>query len=298
MEHRFKQAEVATWIGIIVNGLLTVLKGTIGWLSGSRALIADAAHSASDVVGSVAVLAGLRTAQKPPDEDHPYGHGKAENVASIIVAILLVVVGIEIAISSIKIFFGEMPNAPKGIALVAISISLVVKEILFQYKYHLSKKINSPALLAEAWHHRSDALSSVAAFAGVLGAIVGQHLNVPVLIYLDPLAGLLVSLIVVKVGFSLAKESSSIMLEQVLEPEKTIPYIHTAASVQGVKRVDELLARSHGHYMVIDIRIGVNPFISVEEGHTISKQVKKALLANHSNIKKVFVHINPYRKHG
>lgn len=112
----------------------------IGWLSGSRALLSDAAHSASDVVGSIAVLAGLRTAKKPPDEDHPYGHGKAENIATIIVAILLIVVGVEIAISSLKVFFGEMPTAPKGIALGAIIISILVKELLFQYKYRLAKK--------------------------------------------------------------------------------------------------------------------------------------------------------------
>lgn len=294
MDNRFKQAELATWIGIVINGLLAVMKGVVGWLSGSRALIADAAHSASDVAGSIAVLAGLRTAKKPPDEDHPYGHGKAENVATIIVAILLVVVGIEIATASTKVFFGEMPVAPKGIALVAIIVSIVVKELLFQYKYRLAKKINSSALLAEAWHHRSDAISSVAAFVGVLGAILGQRFNYPILVYLDPLAGLLVSLIVIKIGFSLAKESSSVMMEQVLDAEQTKPFLETVTSVEGVMRVDELLARTHGHYLVIDIRVGVDPDITVEDGHLISKQVKKALLANHSDIQKVFVHINPY----
>lgn len=295
MDNRFKQAEVATWIGIIVNGLLAIMKGVVGWLSGSRALIADAAHSASDVVGSIAVLAGLRTAKKPPDKDHPYGHGKAENIATIIVAILLIVVGIEIAISSLKIFFSELPMAPKGIALVAIIISILVKEILFQYKYRLAKKINSPALLAEAWHHRSDVLSSIAALVGVLGAILGQQFNYPIFIYLDPLAGMVVSFLVIKVGFSLAKESSLIMMEQVLDEEKTKPFIKTVANIEGVQRVDELLARTHGHYIVVDIKVSVDPHITVEDGHLISKKVKKGLLTNHNEIKKVFVHINPYR---
>jgi cation diffusion facilitator family transporter len=294
MDNRFRQAEIATWIGIVVNGLLAILKGVFGWISGSRALIADAAHSASDVAGSIAVLAGLRTAKKPPDEDHPYGHGKAENVATIIVAILLVVVGIEIAISSTKVFFGETPVAPSGVALVAIVISILVKEVLYQYKVRLAKKLNSSALMAEAWHHRSDAISSVAAFIGVLGAILGARYNVPVLVYLDPLAGLLVSLLVIKIGFSLAKEASSIMMEQVLDAEKTQPFIETASKIPGVKRVDELLARNHGHYLVIDLRIGVDPHITVEQGHLISKEVKKALLESHSDVQKVFVHINPY----
>ncbi|UTR16843.1 cation diffusion facilitator family transporter [Salipaludibacillus sp. LMS25] len=295
MSNRLKQAELATWIGIILNGLLAIMKGIIGWMSGSRALIADAAHSASDVAGSIAVLAGIRTAQKPPDKDHPYGHGKAENVATIIVGILLIIVGVEIIVSSSKALFDGVPVAPKGIALIAIIISIIIKELLFQYKARLAKKIKSSALLAEAWHHRSDALSSIAAFVGVLGAVVGQHVNYPFLMYLDPLAGVLVSLIVIKVGYSLSKESSLIVMEQVLDIENTKPFIETVKEIKGVKRVDELLARTHGHYIVVDIKVSVDPNLSVEKGHSISKEVKKVLLAKHSDIKRVFVHINPYQ---
>ncbi|SDY20171.1 cation diffusion facilitator family transporter [Evansella caseinilytica] len=295
MDKRFKQAEMATWLGIVVNGLLAIMKGIIGWIAGSKALLADAVHSASDVVGSVAVLAGLRTAQKPPDEEHPYGHGKAENIAAIIVAILLIVVGIEIAISSSRTFIGEPPVAPGEIALLAIVISIIVKELIFQYKYRLAKKINSSALMAEAWHHRSDVLSSVAALFGVGGAVIGKQLDYPLLVYLDPLAGLIVSLFIIKVGYSLAKDASLVMMEKVLAAEETKVFFETAADIQGVKRVDELLARTHGHYIVIDIRVSVDPDISVEEGHLISKNVKKALLTNFTEIKKVFVHINPYK---
>ncbi|ADU30334.1 cation diffusion facilitator family transporter [Evansella cellulosilytica] len=295
MVNRFKQAEVATWIGILVNGLLAIIKGIIGWISGSRALIADAAHSASDVAGSIAVLAGLRTAQKPPDKEHPYGHGKAENVATIVVATILIVVGIEILFSSMKVFIGEVPGAPKEIAIVAILFSIIVKELLYQYKNRLAKKINSSALQAEAWHHRSDALSSIAALIGVLSALIGQHLGYPILLYFDPLAGVIVSVLVIKIGFSLAKESSLIMMEQILDDESTKPFFNTALAIEGVKRVDELFARTHGHYIVVDIKVSVDPHISVEEGHFISKEVKKLLLDNHQDIKKVLVHINPYR---
>src|SRR5690625_1313042 len=119
---------IATWIGIIVNTLLTLLKGVGGFLSGSRALLADALHSASDIVGSVVILFAVKIANKPPDEEHPYGHGKAENVASIIVALLLIVVGIEISITSIKSFFGDHPKAPGMIALVIILVSILIKE--------------------------------------------------------------------------------------------------------------------------------------------------------------------------
>ncbi|MDV2884551.1 cation diffusion facilitator family transporter [Alkalihalophilus pseudofirmus] len=297
MSSNFKQAETATWIGIIVNALLAIIKGVAGWLTGSRALIADAAHSASDIAGSFAALFGLRTAQKPPDEDHPYGHGKAENIATIIVAILLIIVGVEIAFSSAKGFLGEAPSSSPGwIALIVILFSIGVKEVMFQYKYRLAKKIDSPVLLAEAWHHRSDALSSIAAFIGVLGSIIGTYSNNPALLYLDPLAGIFVSLLVVKVGFTVGKESSLIMMEQVLDKEKTKPFIETILSVKGVKRVDELLARNHGHYVVIDLKVSVEPHISVEDGHSISKKVKSNLLSTHQNVKKVMIHINPYRK--
>src|SRR5690625_2283231 len=151
---------IATWIGIIVNALLTVLKGVGGFLSGSRALLADALHSASDIAGSIVVLFGVKIANKPPDKEHPYGHGKAENIASIIVAFLLIVVGIEISISSSKIFFGEIPVAPGKLALVIIIISILIKEVLFHYKYHLGKKYNSSALISERSEEHTSELQS------------------------------------------------------------------------------------------------------------------------------------------
>ncbi|KIL51705.1 cation diffusion facilitator family transporter [Jeotgalibacillus alimentarius] len=296
MNNRFKEAEFATWVGIVANTLLTILKGVFGYISGSRALVADAAHSASDVAGSVAVLAGLRTAKKPPDEDHPYGHGKAENIATIIVAILLVVVGVEIASTSAGVFFGEIPQAPGSIALAVIVFSILIKEILFHYKKRIAKRIDSSALMAEAWHHRSDALSSIAAFFGVLGAIIGERFDLSFLLYADPVAGLVVSLIVVKIGFSLAKEAGSVMMEQVLDAEKSNPFIETVMMIPGVERVDELLARTHGHYIVVDIKVSVDPYITVEEGHRIGKNVKRRLLERHEDVKQVLVHINPYNE--
>lgn len=295
MEDRFKQASFATWLGIFANAFLAIIKGITGWLSGSRALIADAAHSASDVVGSIAVLAGLKTAQKPPDKDHPYGHGKAENIATIVVAILLVVVGIEIAISSAGAFFGGVSRAPGFMALVVIIFSLIVKECLFHYKYRLAKKLKSSALMAEAWHHRSDSLSSFAALVGIAGAMVGQASGLPVLMYLDPLAGIIVSLLVIRVGIVLAKESSQIMLEQVLSDEEVEPIADAVRDIEGVIRIDELLARTHGHYMIVDIKVSVDPSITVEDGHFISKRVKKCLTRDFDDIQNVFVHINPYR---
>src|SRR5690625_1143920 len=285
---------IATWIGIIVNALLTVIKGVGGFLSGSRALLADALHSASDIAGSIVVLFGVKIANKPPDKEHPYGHGKAENIASIIVALLLIVVGIEISISSAKIFFGDTPVAPTTLALIIIIFSIILKEILFQYKMRLGKRYNSTALISDAWHHRSDSLSSIAVLIGVGAALLGEKLNLTFLVYGDAVAGIIVSIIVIKVGYNLAKESSIVILEKVLSDKDTKKYQETILSIKGINNVDELLARTHGSYIIIDLKISVDSRLNVKEGHDIGKSAKTTLMNTHPEISDVFVHINPY----
>ncbi len=294
MRENSRSIIIATWIGIIVNLLLTVIKAIGGILAGSRALVADALHSASDVVSSIVVLFAVKIANKPPDEEHPYGHGKAEGVASIIVALLLIVVGVEISISSVKVFFGEIPEAPGMIALVILIISIVIKEILFYYKLWLGKKYNSSVLVTEAWHHRSDSLSSLAALLGIGLAIIGEKFQVTFFIYGDAIAGLIVSLIVVKVGYDLIKSSSNVMLEKVLDREEVKDYEETVLAIDGVKRIDQLLARTHGSYIVIDIKVSVDPNITVKQGHDIAAEVKQSLILKHKEVEDVLVHINPY----
>lgn len=285
---------IATWVGIIVNLLLTLIKAIGGILGGSRALIADALHSASDVVGSIVVLFAVKIANKPPDEEHPYGHGKAEGVASIIVALLLIVVGVEISISSIKVFFGETPEAPGIIALIILVISILIKEVLFYYKLWLGKKYNSTVLITEAWHHRSDSLSSFAALLGIGLAIIGEKFAIGFLVYGDAIAGLIVSLIVIKVGYDLIKTSSNVMLEKVLGRDEVRVYEETVLSVEGVKRIDQLLARTHGSYVIVDIKVSVDQNITVKEGHDIATEVKQSLILKHEEVEDVLVHINPY----
>jgi len=294
LKENTKKLVFATWIGIIVNIILTFLKGIGGILSGSKALIADAVHSASDIVSSVVVLFGVRIANKPPDEEHPYGHGKAENIASNIVALLLIVVGIEMSISSFRVFLGNMPKAPTGIALVILIISIIVKELLFHYKYYVGNKYNSAALISDAWHHRSDSLSSIAAFIGVCAAMLGEAFELSYLVYGDAIAGIVVSIIVIKVGYDLAKEASTIMLEKVLTKDETKKYIETVKSVEGIIVIDQLYARTHGSYVIIDIKVAVNPSITVKDGHDIAKKLKNTLIAEHQEVADVLVHLNPY----
>lgn len=289
-----RQIVFATWLGIVVNVLLTLAKAIVGFVAHSQALLADAAHSASDIVGAIVALFGVHIAKSPPDEDHPYGHGKAEHVASIIVSLLLILVGVQIAVSSIQIIVGAPPEAPGSTALPVIIVSVVLKEILFHYKLRLGHRLNSAVLVTEAWHHRSDAFSSVAVLAGVGAALLGARLGIDWLLYGDAAAGILVSVVIVRVGLQLARESSSVVLEQVLDEDEVEKYVHTTRAVDGVMRIDQLHARPHGRYVIIDLKIGVDAYMTVEDGHRIGKRVKKRLRSEHPEVEDVLVHINPY----
>jgi cation diffusion facilitator family transporter len=289
---RFKKAEFAALVGVVGNIVLAILKGWAGVVANSRALVADAVHSASDVAGSLAVYIGLKAAKQPPDEDHPYGHGKAENIAAIIVAVLLLIVGFEIGKSSFAAFF-EPIDAPKMLAVYVVLISIVVKEAMFRYKYNLGKKIKSDAIIVNAYEHRSDVFSSIAALIGIGGAIFGDYIGVDWLVYLDPVAGLFVAALIIKISWQLGSESIHNTMDHVMHEEDTEEFREVVTSVQGVMKIDSLHAREHGHYVIVDLKISVNPYITVEEGHQIGKDVKAKLLENRE-VQDVFVHINPY----
>lgn len=292
-EERFKKAEFAVWVGIVANLILAIIKGTVGWLGNSRALIADAAHSASDVVGSLAVLVGLKAAQLPPDRDHPYGHGKAESIAAIIVTVILFLVGLQIGYGSFQAMF-EPAITPSIWAVYAAAFSIVTKEILFQYKYRLGKKLKSDALIINAWDHRTDVLSSIAALVGIGGAVLGGRIGVEWMVYLDPMAGIVVSLYVMKIAWSLGGESIHNTMDHVMHAEDAQELHDTASGVEGVIHIDSLHAREHGHYVIVDIKLSVDPQITVAEGHRIGKEVKEKLKSEYTYVQDVLIHINPY----
>jgi cation diffusion facilitator family transporter len=291
---RYKKVRFGAWVGIIGNIVLAVLKGVIGTIADSRALVADAVHSASDVVGSVAVLIGIRAAKLPPDQDHPYGHGKAETVTSIIVAVLLFFVGLEIAIGAVQSFF-EPIAVPGTLAIYAVVFSIIVKEMMFRYKIFLGKKYRSDALVTDAWHHRSDVFSSFAALIGIGASIIGGNIGIDWLIYMDPAAGIMVSLLIMKMAWKLGGEAIHNTLDHVLHKEDTKEMFHQVQDVEGVLKVDELLAREHGHYVIVDIKIAVDPHISVKDGHAIGKKVKNVLMED-EYVQDVRVHVNPYSR--
>lgn len=291
---RFQQAQFAAMVGVFGNIVLAVIKGWSGMIANSKALMADAVHSASDVAGSLAVWIGLRAAKQPPDDDHPYGHGKAESIAAIIVAVLLFLVGIEIGTSSFSSLFQPI-EPPKMIAVYVVILSIVVKEAMFRYKYALGKKIKSDAIIVNAYEHRSDVFSSIAALIGIGAAIAGQKIDIPLLIYADSIAGLFVSLLVLKMAWTLGIESIHHALDHVWHEEETVRLREAVLSFPEVKRIDSLYARQHGHYVVVDLKIAVSPHLTVSEGHEIGKKVKQKLLS-FPQVRNVMVHVNPYHE--
>lgn len=285
----------ATTLGIVVNIFLTIIKLIGGFFGNSRALIADAVHSASDVVSSFAVLVGVRAAGKPPDDDHPYGHGKYESVAALIVAIFLIVIGLEILMNSVQLVFqGEPPEFPKIIALYIIIISILIKEAMYHYKIRLGRKIKSDALIADAWHHRSDSISSIVALIGVGLAIIGGRFGIPYLHYFDVVAGAIIAGIIIYVGYKLARDAVMMSAELVLDKEESLKFHDTVEAIDGVLQIDSLFARTHGSYVVIDMKIGVRKDLTVEEGHDIAERVRSVLIAEYEEVNEVFVHVNPY----
>lgn len=293
-DSRIGKAEMAAWLGIAGNVALAGVKGAIGIAAGSKALMADAVSSATDVAGSLTVLVGLRAAKRPADTDHPYGHGKAEPIAAIIVSVLMILIGFEIGKSSLQHLRSGVTEPPGWIALVALAVSIVVKEALFRYNYALGKELSSHALIAGAWDHRTDVFSSIAASLGVIGALAGKWLDQPKLYVLDPAAGLFVSALVLRMGYKLIKDSVHNTMDHVLHDEDAAELVQTVQRIKGVITVDGLRAREHGHYVIVDVKISVNPKITVAEGHEIAKITKQHLMKRFIHVSDVLVHVNPY----
>ncbi|MGO4269815.1 cation diffusion facilitator family transporter [Paenibacillus sp. TAF58] len=293
-DERFQKTELTVWVGLAGNAALACLKGIVGFMSQSKALLADAVHSASEAVSSVDALIKQRAAEVMPQEAYPNRQDKKVSITSILLSIVILVLGVELGISTIKSIGVDVELAPKVYALVAIGISLLAKEIMFQYTYRLGKRLGSQELIANSWGHRSDIYSSIVALIGVLGALMGNYLNLSFLYYLDSLAGLFISLMVVKMGYSLLKEALHTKTDYVLLQEDAAELIAAVQMIKGVITVDDLQAREHGHYVVVDIKISVNPRVSVWEGHEVSKKIKQQLMKRFHHISDVLVQVNPY----
>jgi len=290
---RVDEAKKVTWIGFGINIILTILKFFAGIFGNSAAMIADAVHSFSDFVTDLIVIFSFRIVNEPADETHDYGHGKFETLASLIVGGTLLLVGIGILWTGvdriIEIIYGEVVPRPGFIALIAAAVSIVVKEILYQYQVVVGRKINSKAIIANAWHHRSDALSSVATLFGIGGAyFLGDRWRI-----LDPAAAVLVSFAIMKIAYDIGWDSIKELLEFSLGSEEKEKIYNIIRSVNGVINPHNLRTRKVGNYPVIDIHIEVISSLTVEDAHNIVEEVEIQLRKQYAEEAIINVHVDP-----
>jgi len=283
----FLRPVVCTAVGMVGNILLTLVKLAIGFLSGSASLIADGFHSFSDLAGDVGVMIALKASSRPPDRDHPYGHHNYETLGGMAAALLLLGTGFFLARDAVVNFVHHEHYTPSLIAFYAAIGSVIIKEAMARYTIIAGKIHNSPALRANAAHHRSDALSSIAAAVGIAGTIAGWH-------FMDGLAALLISALILKMGWDLIQENSQILMDTMPSEEFIEEVTGFAMEVNGVLAVNSLILRPKGSIYLGDISIAVNPELSVTEGHEIAHQVEEHLQAHEHSLGGVMVHVEPY----
>ncbi len=277
-------------ISILVNLLLSVFKLLAGILAHSGAMISDAIHSASDVGSTLIVIVGVHLSAKKSDKEHQYGHERMECVSSIILAGMLLVTGLGIGVAGardiVKSTSGGSIAIPGTMALIAAVVSIVAKEWMFWYTRNAAKKINSGALMADAWHHRSDALSSIGAFVGILGARLGYPI-------LDPIASIVICLMIAKVAIEIFQDAINKMVDHSCDAKTEESMRREINKVPGVRRVDLLRTRLFGSKMYVDIEIAADGNISLSDAHDIAENVHHTVENKFINVKHCMVHVNP-----
>ena len=285
-----KTAVRVSGVSIAVNLLLSVGKLLAGVFAHSGAMVSDAVHSASDVFSSIIVIIGVKLAAKEADTEHPYGHERMECVAAIILAVVLLISGLFIGHTGIETLTDADKAAPvvPGVpALAAAAVSIAVKEAMYWFTRRYGKKYNSGALMADAWHHRSDALSSVGALAGIVAARMGYPIA-------DTVASLLICVFIAKAAYDIFRDAIGKMVDRSCSRETEQAIYDCAAAIPGVKKVDLLHTRVFGSRIYVDIEIRADGKLTLEEGHEIARQVHVAVEEQFPDVKHIMVHVNPY----
>lgn len=292
-EQREKRIQKVTLIGSVVNLLLSVGKIAAGVLGRSAAMITDGIHSLSDLISDIVVLVFVRISSKKVDHDHEYGHGKFETLATLIVSMLLLAVGAGFLASGVKsilaVISGEMLPKPGYVALAAAVVSIVLKEWLYRYTVAEGRKLDSPVMIANAWHHRSDAFSSVASLLGIGGAIIlGEKWTL-----LDPLVSCAISIAIIVVAVKMAGPSLNELLDGSLPKSMEDDILSLASEVPGVRNVHNLKTRRNGSSVIIDAHVVVDPDMPVRQSHQIATSVEKALRNKFGSSTQISIHVEP-----
>jgi cation diffusion facilitator family transporter len=274
-------------VGIWGNVLLAGFKLAAGIIGNSSAMVSDAVHSLSDVFATFVAYLGVRLSMKPEDENHPYGHERIECVASLILGLILAVTGFGIGYTGIqKIISHEDLVIPTMLPLIAAVVSIVVKEAMFWYTMIYAKKLNSSAFKADAWHHRSDALSSVGSFIGIGLAMIGFPI-------MDPIASLVICLFILKVAYDISRDSLDKMLDTSCDKDFEENLRTFIEDQPGVEHIDLLHTRQFGNKIYIDLEIAAQRDISLVEAHEIAESVHNSVENKYPNVKHIMIHVNP-----
>ncbi|MGA9289841.1 MAG: cation diffusion facilitator family transporter [Anaerobacillus sp.] len=282
-----KEALRGVWISITAYLLLSVTKLGAGYLYGSEALLADGWNNASDIVASIAVLIGMKISLKPPDRNHPYGHSRAETVSSLFASFVMFAIGLQVLYHTATVLMEGTETSPSLTSAWVALLGVIVMGAVYLYNHRLAKKTNSHGLMAAAKDNLSDALVSLGALIGIIGARLNMH-------WLDPLTGFIVGLIIVKTAFDIFKDSS-LMLTDGFDKEKLSEIQTTIQGIEGVEALVDLKARMTGSHVIVDAIVEVAPELNIEEGHSITDKIEEQLEKDHA-IKTTHIHVEPGKR--
>jgi len=285
-DNRYYLSKKVSIVGLVVNIILSIVKIIVGFIFKSKALVADGFHSVSDIASTLVVMFSMKISELPPDKEHPYGHGKAESIGTKILGIILILTGFGLAKGTLEnIFSGEIAIPGKMVLWVAV-LSIIAKELLYRYTITIGKEINSKAIMADAHHHRSDAFSSIAALIGAGGAIIGYPI-------LDPLAGVVVAVFIIKLGFEVLMDAIDELMDAVPNREKMEEIKSQVKELANIIDVGDIKLRSYGPRFFVDLEVVVDDNLTVVEGHKVAVKVRDKIKELHPNVEEVLVHIDP-----
>ncbi len=286
---RFNEADRVIRLGFWMNAVLMIMKIAAGHFGGSEAVFADGVESACDFIALLTTIIALKIGRKPFDEKHPYGHGRAESISAIIVSLVIFITGFGILYKAVKTISAGVYEEPQLIAVLAAFVTILIKEWLCRFSLRVGGDLGSPAVMAIAKDHRKDAVTSIATLMGVTGAFFGFRV-------MDPLAAGLTSFFIFHIGYQTFSGAAHDLMDGQPPQEILRAMIMLAEGVEGVEHVHEIKGRRSGQYVIIDLKLDMDPEMTVKQSHAIATQVKKLIFDRFANVGDVMIHINPMRR--
>ena len=276
-------------VSVAGNTALALFKFLAGILAHSGAMISDAVHSASDVLSSFIVIIGVKLSVKAADREHPYGHERFECVAAIILAVVLAMTGLLIGVRAVENIGAQTQTAPGLLALIAAAVSIAAKEAMYWYTRYYARRLNSAALMANAWHHRSDALSSIGALIGIGGARLGYPI-------MEPIASLVICVFILKAAYDIFRDATGKMVDRACDAETEKRLRDCVSAEPEVLGIDRLQTREFGNRIYVDLELCLDGQLSLVEAHSIAERVHDRIEQEFPTVKHIMVHVNPYEK--